>query len=146
MVHRPFLINNYHIFCYTGVFVLIYVGVDIIEIDRIANVRDKFPERFLKKIYTRGEQQYCRGRAPQMAARFAAKEAVMKALGTGTKGVGWREIEVVRRPGMAPEIILHGRAATRARSIGTCRVALSISHSRNFAVASVVIESSRDCK
>ena len=146
MVHRPFLISNHRIFGYTGAFVLIYVGVDIIEIDRIAKVRDKFPVRFLQKIFTHGEQQYCRGRAPHMAGRFAAKEAVMKALGTGTRGVGWREIEVVRRPGTAPEIVLHGRAATRARTIGTRRVAISISHSRNFAVASVVIESSRDSK
>ena len=119
---------------------MLYVGVDIIEIDRIAAVAERYPARFSRRIYTEGERAYCRGRPPQFASRFAAKEAVMKALGTGTRGVGWREIEVVRMPGKAPEIVLHGRAKARAEELGATRLALSLSHSRDYAVASVVIE------
>ena len=81
---------------------LIYTGIDIIEISRIAEVARRYPKRFLEKIYTPGERAYSRGRAPQLASRFAAKEAVMKALGTGVRGVGWREIEVVRPQGTRP--------------------------------------------
>ena len=119
---------------------MIYVGVDIIEIGRIAEVAERYPARFPERIYTEGERAYCRGRPPQLASRFAAKEAVMKALGTGTRGVGWREIEVVRKPGSAPEIVLHGRAKARADKLGTTRLALSLSHSRDYAIASVVLE------
>jgi len=119
---------------------VLHVGVDIIEIGRIATVAARYPERFARRIYTDGERAYCRGRPPQLAGRFAAKEAVMKALGTGTRGVGWREIEVVRKPGSRPEIVLHGRAKTRAERLGATRLALSLSHSRDYAVASVVIE------
>ena len=71
---------------------MIYTGIDIIEIDRIAGVQNRFPKRFLKKIYTPGEISYCRQRAPQLASRFAAKEATMKALGTGVRGIPWRSI------------------------------------------------------
>ena len=114
------------------------VGVDIIEIERVAATLRRFGDRFLERVYTPGETAYCRGRAPQLAARFAAKEAVMKALGTGTRGVGWREIEVVRAPSGAPSVRLHGRAAARAANVGIERLALSLSHSRAYAVASVV--------
>jgi len=114
------------------------VGVDIIEIDRVAATLARFGDRFLQRIYTTGEIAYCRGRAPQLAARFAAKEAVMKALGTGTRGVGWQEVEVTRKRSGEPGIALHGRAATRAEKLGIDRLALSLSHSRHYAVASVV--------
>ncbi|MDA1035763.1 MAG: holo-ACP synthase [Chloroflexi bacterium] len=114
------------------------VGVDIIEIGRIAETIKRFGDRFLQRIYTPGEIAYCRGRAPQLAARFAAKEAVMKALGTGTRGVGWREVEVTRKRTGEPGIELHGRAAARAEHLGIDRIAISISHSREYAVASVV--------
>jgi holo-[acyl-carrier protein] synthase len=116
----------------------ISVGVDIIEISRVAATVDRFGDRFLQRIYTANEIAYCRGRAPQLAARFAAKEAVMKALGTGTRGVGWREVEVTRKRTGEPGIELHGRAAERAKKLGIDRLALSISHSRDYAVASVV--------
>lgn len=114
------------------------VGVDIIEIDRVAATLARFGDRFLQRIYTTGEIAYCRGRAPQLAARFAAKEAVMKALGTGTRGVGWQEVEVTRKRSGEPGIALHGRAATRAEKLGIDHLALSLSHSRHYAVASVV--------
>ena len=114
------------------------VGVDTIEIDRIAATLERWGERFLHRIYTEGERAYCRGRAPQLAARFAAKEAVMKALGTGRIGVGWREVEVYREPSGAPSILLHGRAEKRARLLGLDHFAVSLSHSRNQAIAFVV--------
>ena len=114
------------------------VGVDIIEIERVAATLDRFGTRFLQRIYTEAEIAYCRGRAPQLAARFAAKEAVMKALGTGTRGIGWRDVEVTRRRSGQPDIALHGRAVERARAVGIDHVAVSLSHSRGYAVASVV--------
>ena len=116
----------------------ISVGVDMIEIDRIAAALERFGTRFLERVYTENEIAYCRGRAPQLAARFAAKEATMKALGTGTRGVGWREVEVTRKRSGEPEIALHGRADARARKLGIDRLAVSLSHSRAYAVASVV--------
>ena len=121
---------------------MLVTGVDIIEIDRVAGVLDRYGDRFLKRIYSEGEIQYARGRAPQLASRFAAKEAVMKLLGTGVRGVRWRDIEVVRPPGMAPRVVLHGTALARAERIGLTDIALSLSHSKGFAVASVVGNSS----
>lgn len=120
---------------------MLVTGVDIIEIDRVRAVAERYGQRFFDRIYTAGEQGYCRGRAPQLASRFAAKEAVMKALGTGARGVSWRHIEVTRRRGQAPAITLHGTALARAQKIGLGDIALSLSHSREYAVASVVGDS-----
>ena len=122
---------------------MLVTGIDIIEIARVKDVAERHGERFLKRVYTPDEVAYCRGRAPQLASRFAAKEAVMKALGTGTTGVGWREIEVVRLRGGPPTIRLHGRALRRAETMGIDNLAVSLSHSREFAVASVVGEMKR---
>ena len=124
--------------------IMIYTGVDLIEIHRIAAVRDRYPVRFLNKVFTHGEQRYARNRAPQLASRFAAKEAVMKALGTGVRGIPWKSIEVTRRRGGPPEIMLHGNARVRANRMGVKRIALSLSHSKDFAVASVVLEATDD--
>ena len=115
-------------------------GVDIIEISRIGRVLERYGQRFLRRIYTPGEIEYCRERAPNLAARFAAKEATMKALGTGVRGVGWKDIEVVRAPSGAPSIKLHGRAAARAQRLGVREISLSLSHSREYAVAFVVTQ------
>ena len=115
-------------------------GIDIIEIYRIRDVVNKYGDRFLNRIYTTEELDYCRGRAPQLASRFAAKEAVMKALGTGVRGVGWKDIEVVRQPSGAPGIELYGRAEARAKRLGVTEIALSISHSQEYAVAFVVVQ------
>jgi len=117
-------------------------GIDIIEIYRIDDVVSKYGDRFLNRIYTRKELDYCRGRVPQLASRFAAKEAVMKALGTGTRGVRWKDVEIIRFPGNAPIINLHSSALKRANQIGVKHLALSLSHSKEYAVASVVGESS----
>ncbi len=121
---------------------MLVTGVDIIEIDRVERVFERYGDRFLRRIYSEGEIRYARGRAPQLASRFAAKEAVMKLLGTGVRGVRWRDIEVVRHPGMAPHIVLHDTARARADRIGLTDIALSLSHSKSYAVASVVGNSS----
>ena len=122
---------------------MLIAGVDIIEIPRIKRVFEQYGERFLHRIYTDREIAYCRGRAPQLASRFAAKEATMKALGTGVRGIHWRDIEVVRGRGQAPRIELHGTAKARADRLGLTDIALSLSHSREFAVASVVGDSEK---
>ena len=96
---------------------MLITGVDIVEIDRVGRVAEEYGKRFLERIYTEQEVLYCRGRAPQLASPFAAKEAVMKLLGTGTRGVGWKDIEIRRRRGSAPFIELHARAKIRAEQI-----------------------------
>ena len=115
-------------------------GVDIIEIPRIRQVLERYGERFLERVYTSGEIAYCRGRPPNLAARFAAKEATMKALGTGVRGVGWKDIEVVRQESGEPSVRLHGRAERRAERLGVQEISLSLSHSEDYAVAFVVIQ------
>ena len=115
-------------------------GVDIIEIPRIKQVLDRYGQRFLKRVFTPQEIDYCRGRASNLAGRFAAKEATMKALGTGVRGVGWKDIEVVRADSGAPSAKLHGRAANRAERLQVTEISLSISHSREYAVAFVVVQ------
>ena len=117
------------------------VGVDIIEIERIERALEKFGARFLGRVYTPLEVAFCRGRVSELAARFAAKEAVMKALGTGARGVAWREIEVLPNHRGKPLVYLRGRAAARAERIGLTALDISMSHSREFAVAFVVGQS-----
>jgi holo-[acyl-carrier protein] synthase len=119
---------------------MLTTGVDIIEISRVGRVAERYGQRFLERVYTPGEIDYCRGRAPNLAARFAAKEATMKALGTGVRGVGWKDIEVVRQESGAPSIQLHGRAKARAHRLKVLEISLSLSHSREYAVAFVVIQ------
>lgn len=122
---------------------MLVTGVDIIEIKRVGNVATRYGDRFLQRIYTPQEQAYCRGRAPQLASRFAAKEAVMKALGTGIRGISWKDIEVVRYIGRAPIIRLHDRAKAKADSLGITVLSVSLSHSQEFAIAFVVAESAQ---
>ena len=114
-------------------------GVDIIEISRVRQVLERYGQRFLDRVYTAEEIAYCRGRAPNLAARFAAKEATMKALGTGVRGVGWKDVEVVRYESGAPAIRLHGRGKSRAQRLGVWEISLSMSHSRDYALAFVVV-------
>lgn len=118
---------------------MLSTGVDIIEIGRIARTLERYGSRFLERIYTPGELAYCRGRPSKLASRFAAKEATMKALGTGVRGVSWKDIEVTRAPSGAPGIRLHGRAWERARRLGVQETALSLSDSREYAIAFVVM-------
>ena len=116
------------------------VGIDIIEIDRVADVVSRHGERFLNRIYTPDEIAHCRGRIAELAARFAAKEAVMKALGTGIRGVGWRDIEVLPNRRGKPLVFLYGRGAERAKRIELRGLEISLTHSREYAIASVVGE------
>jgi holo-[acyl-carrier protein] synthase len=119
------------------------VGVDIIEIERVEAALGRYGERFLARVYTAVEVGVCRGRVSELAARFAAKEAVMKALGTGARGVAWREIEVLPNHRGKPLVYLHGRAKARAERIGLRALDISLSHSREYAVA-FVVGASRD--
>ncbi len=114
------------------------VGIDTIQIPRVQHVLDRHGERFLKRVYTPEEVAFCRGRVPELAARFAAKEAVMKALGTGVRGIGWREIEVLANARGKPLVLLHGKAMQRADEIGMREVEISLSHERDLTIAMVV--------
>ena len=120
---------------------MLTTGVDIIEIPRVQRVLAEYGRRFLERIFTEGEIAYCRGRAPNLAARFAAKEATMKALGTGTRGVSWKDIEVLRRESGEPHIRLSGRAEACAQRLGVVEISLSLSHRQEYAVAFVVTQS-----
>lgn len=113
-------------------------GIDIIEISRVGKAIETWGERFLKRIYTPDEIEYCKGRAPELAARFAGKEAMMKALGTGHIGISPRDIEILSSTGGAPSIQLSGSAKARAEEIGIDYVIITLSHSRDYAVASVI--------
>jgi holo-[acyl-carrier protein] synthase len=120
-------------------------GVDIAEVPRIRETIQRFGDRFLRRIFTEGEIDYCERRARRFesyAARFAAKEAGMKALGTGwSRGVRWRDIEVVRPKGQRPTIQFHGKAAEIANKLGARNTALSITHTSEHALAHVILES-----
>ena len=119
-------------------------GIDLAEIGRIQQSIDRYGSRFLNRIFTAAEQAYClrkRNSAESFAARFAAKEAGAKALGTGiSQGVSWLEIEVVRERGGRPTLRLFGRAAQFAGRLGVAHIALSITHTADLAMASVVLE------
>jgi holo-[acyl-carrier protein] synthase len=124
--------------------VVIGMGTDLIEIARIERSVERYGTAFLERIYTAGEIAYCqrkRNAAESFAARFAAKEAGAKALGTGiSRGVSWREFEVRRQPGQRPELYLSGRAQEIAARLGIKRLSLSLSHSQMLSIAVVVAE------
>ena len=117
-----------------------YAGVDIIEIARIEGAVDRWGTRFLHRIYTESELKLCGKKPSPLAVRFAGKEAVMKALGTGTKGISWREIEILPEAGGKPVVHLYGKAKDKANNLGLGEVAISLSHSREYAIAFVVGE------
>ncbi len=120
-------------------------GVDIAEVHRIRESIERYGDRFLRRIFTDGEILYCEQKASRFesyAARFAAKEAGMKALGTGwSQGVRWRDIEVVRPKDQRPTIQFHGEAAAIAAKLGTKNIALSLTHTSEQALAHVILES-----
>ena len=124
---------------------IVGVGTDLIEIARIGQSIARYGERFLERIFTPGEIAYCQRKknaAESFAARFAAKEAGAKALGTGINhGVGWLDLEVTRAPGERPCLALAGRAAERACDLGVTRTSLSLTHTKETALAVVVMES-----
>ena len=123
---------------------LIGSGIDLVEIERIAHSIERFGDRFLRRVYTAGEIAYCtrkRSSAESFAARFAAKEAGAKALGTGISfGVTWKEFEVERQPGKRPTLALRGRAQQLADRLGVKHISLSITHTGTLSMASVLME------
>jgi holo-[acyl-carrier protein] synthase len=123
---------------------IVGTGIDIAEVPRIRQSIERFGDRFLNRIYTAGERHYCDSKANRVeryAARFAAKEAAMKALGTGwNHGVRWRDCEIIRMPGGRPTIAFHGKAGEFATKLGVRNTALSISHTAEQAIAQVILE------
>lgn len=123
---------------------IVGTGIDIVEVPRIGQSIERFGERFLKRIFTPAEIRYCDAKANRIeryAARFAAKEAAMKAIGTGMRGgVTWQEFEVGREPTGRPTMLFHGKAAQYATRLGMRRAHLSVSHTEQHAVAYVVLE------
>jgi holo-[acyl-carrier protein] synthase len=114
------------------------LGTDIIEISRIAGACERLGERFINRIYTAGEIAACKGSAPSLAARFAAKEAAMKALGRGFYDIPWTDIEVVSDDSGQPRLKLHGKAAERAAELNVAEYAVSLSHAKEYATAVVL--------
>lgn len=123
---------------------IVGTGIDIAEVERLRAAITRYGDRFLERIYTPDERRYCDSKANRIeryAARFAAKEAAMKALGTGwNHGVRWRDCEVVRPPGRRPTIVFHGKAGEFAAKLGVRNAALSISHTAEQAIAQVILE------
>ena len=126
---------------------MLSVGVDIVEIERLGRAIERWGQRFLDRVYTPREQAFCRGRVPELAARFAAKEAISKALGTGIigrEGVNWQDMEVLPDRRGKPLVYLHGRALRRAEEVGLTQWAISLSHEREVAIAFVVASGEGD--
>ncbi len=123
---------------------IVGTGVDIVEVPRVAAAMERFGRRFLERIFTPEEMRYCdskRNRVERYAARFAAKEAALKALGTGWKrGIAWREVEVGRAPGGRPTLHFSGKAGEFAAGLGMKRASLSLTHTEQLAMAQVILE------
>ncbi|HVO62992.1 MAG TPA: holo-[acyl-carrier-protein] synthase [Terriglobales bacterium] len=124
---------------------IVGTGIDVVEVPRLAAAIERFGDRFLQRVFTQGEIRYCQSKANRVerfAARFAAKEAGMKALGTGwNHGVRWRDVEVQRQPGGRPMIVFHGVAAHFAQKLGMNHAVLSLTHTAAEAIAHVILES-----
>ena len=115
-----------------------YIGTDIMEIARIGRTLERWGERFLDRVYTPAELDIYRRRPHSLAACFAGKEAVMKVLGTGLMGVGWREVEILHKSNGQPYTVLHDRAQTEAARLGISEIAISLSLSREYATATAI--------
>lgn len=115
-----------------------HIGTDIIEIARIRRTIERWGDRFLRRVYTESELSMYDRRAHSLAAVFASKEAVMKVLGTGARGVGWREIETLHHPSGKPFIKLNGRAQKEADKLGIKEIDVSLAHSREYATATAI--------
>jgi len=120
-----------------------YIGADIIEIARIERAIARWGESFLHRVYTDLELKLCRKKLSSLAARFAGKEAVIKALGAKNKGIGWREIEILSDSSGKPLVRLYGNAQNQANGLGLDNLAISLSHSREYAIAFVTGETKR---
>jgi len=124
---------------------MLTVGIDLIEVTRVERVLARYGDRFLERVFTPAEILYCRARPPELAARFAAKEAVAKALGVGVRmiardGINWRDVEVIGDMRGKPLVRLYDRAAERAGELGLTEWAVSLSHTREHAIAFVVAQ------
>ncbi|MHB0859589.1 MAG: holo-ACP synthase [Anaerolineae bacterium] len=117
---------------------MLTTGVDIVDIARIARAMDRWGARFSDRVYTPAERDHCRGRVAELAARFAAKEAISKALGTGMVGISWLEMEVLPDARGKPLVFLHGRALARAKALGLSEWSASLTHDGGLAIAFVV--------
>jgi len=115
-----------------------FIGIDIVEIARIESAIERWDKRFLNRIYTEAELEACQSRIASLATHFAGKEAVMKALGTGTKGVGWREIEILANADGKPLVQLYGRARERAKKLHLTEFSISLSDTKLYAVATAI--------
>jgi len=124
---------------------IVGTGIDIAEVDRIRQTIERFGRRFTERVFTADEIRYCESKANKVeryAARFAAKEAAMKAIGTGwNRGVTWRDVEVRRSPGQRPTMAFHARAGDFLARLGATRAHLSLTHTNDFAMAQVILES-----
>src|ERR1035438_9779476 len=124
---------------------IVGTGIDIAEVDRIKASIERFGRRFLERVFTPDEIHYCESKAnkaERYAGRFAAKEAAMKAIGTGwSQGVTWQDVEVRRAPGGRPSLVFHRKAAEYFQKLGAVRVQLSITHTEQIAMAQVILES-----
>ncbi|HCI78345.1 MAG TPA: holo-[acyl-carrier-protein] synthase [Ktedonobacter sp.] len=114
------------------------VGIDIIEVDRVRRVYERHGERFLQRVYTDIEARQCRGKVERLAGRFAAKEAISKALGTGLRGVAWREMEVIQLRSGRPSVRLHGNAKRRAEQLGLSAFDVSMADLTQLSIAIAV--------
>lgn len=123
---------------------IIGIGIDLIEVPRFERVMERYGERFIHRLFTPGEIAYCQPKAraaEHFAARFSAKEAALKALGTGkSRGIRWTDVEVTRLPGQAPRIQFHGQALKRFEALGAKQAVLTMTHTAHSAMAQVIIE------
>jgi holo-[acyl-carrier protein] synthase len=119
------------------------IGIDLVRISRMREVIARWDERFVERVFTDREIHYCRARrdpVPHFAARFAAKEAALKALGTGLRlGVRWQEVEVLRERGQAPTLVLHGRSRAISEARGGTRMLLALTHEGDYAMAQAML-------
>ncbi len=118
-----------------------YIGIDIIEIARIKKAIAHWGDRFLQRVYTDPELKLYHKKPSSLAARFAGKEAVIKTLGKHAKGITWKEIEILSDPSGQPVVHLYGKAQKQANGLGLDHLAISLSHSRDYAIACIVSES-----
>lgn len=122
---------------------VIGIGIDVVEVDRVKSSLEEFSERFLSRVFTKSERDYCqKQKMPELhlAARFAAKEAVAKAFGTGIgKEIGWLDMEILRKESGEPEVQLRGEAAAYAKQRGVEQIMVSLTHAKQYAAANAVI-------
>ena len=114
------------------------IGVDIIEVERVESAIEQWGEHFLNRVYTEAELKTCQGRVPSLATRFAAKEAVMKVLGTGTRGASWKEIEILPDGLGKPVVRLYGKAKNKAEELNLREFSVSLSDTKQYAIAAAI--------